>query len=110
MTAIAAQRCLHHASREAAGRCPECSRTFCRECITEHEGRIICADCLAKLTRPVAAKPRRKLHLLPAAGVGSGVLSAWIFFYIIGKLLVALPNSFHEGTVWTEGLLEQAEE
>jgi hypothetical protein len=29
-----------------------------------------------------------------------GVLAAWFFFYLIGEALLALPTSFHEGTLW----------
>jgi hypothetical protein len=46
MTAVAHQRCLHHHEREAVARCPECGHYFCRECITEHDERVICASCL----------------------------------------------------------------
>jgi len=42
------QRCHHHQFREAAARCPECGRYFCRECITEHADRVLCASCLGK--------------------------------------------------------------
>ncbi|HEX8312704.1 MAG TPA: rhomboid family protein [Chthoniobacteraceae bacterium] len=108
MSVVAAQRCLNHPAREAVGRCPECTRTFCRECITEHEGRILCADCLTKLARAPEAKPRRKLPLWPPFQLATGLVTAWLFFYFIGKLLVAIPSSVHEGTLWQTNLWEES--
>lgn len=35
-----------------------------------------------------------------AAQCLAGVLLAWFFFYLIGETLLALPTSFHEGTLW----------
>ena len=29
-----------------------------------------------------------------------GIFVVWFFFYLIGESLLALPNSFHEGTLW----------
>lgn len=100
MMALVHQRCLHHAAREAVARCPECKRYFCRECISEHEGRILCAGCLRKLLAPPAF-PRHRF-----AGFGRLVLSLlavafiWFFFFLIGRSLLAIPASFHEGTIW----------
>ena len=45
---LSQQRCFNHTSREAVARCPECGRFFCRECITEHDDRVLCAVCLGK--------------------------------------------------------------
>ena len=50
------QRCFNHAGREAVARCPECGQFFCRECITEHEDRVLCSACLKKLTRRPLAR------------------------------------------------------
>jgi hypothetical protein len=52
------QRCFNHGMREAAARCPECGRFYCRECITEHDDRVLCSACLKKLARaPLAKRP-----------------------------------------------------
>ena len=94
------QRCLNHGTREAVARCPECAQFYCRECITEHEDRVICSACLKKTAkRPDAKKWRLALLVRPAA-VLLGVLVALLFFYCVGRVLVAMPASFHEGTVW----------
>jgi hypothetical protein len=47
---IRAARCALHAGREAAARCPVCTRHFCRECVTEHHGRLLCFACLKEET------------------------------------------------------------
>jgi hypothetical protein len=97
---FAQRRCLHHATREAVARCPECHEFFCRECITEHDNRVICSACLKKLVAK-EAKPRRSFTatLRPVALLG-GVLAAWFFFYLIGHWASAIPSSFHAGTLW----------
>jgi hypothetical protein len=47
---------LFHPLREAAALCPHCGGTFCRECVTDEEGKLACPPCLRKLARPPAAK------------------------------------------------------
>lgn len=49
-------RCLFHPLREAAGRCPHCGGTFCRECVTDEEGKLACPPCLRRMARPPAPK------------------------------------------------------
>ncbi len=97
---LASQRCAQHAEREAVARCPECRRFFCRECITEHAGRVLCAHCLQKLGR----RPLLKRPGFVGAGrvlqVALGVFLAWLFFYLVGEALLGLPTAFHEGTLW----------
>ncbi len=93
---LAQKRCRNHAQREAAGRCPECERFFCRECLTEHEGRVLCATCLAAGAADTA---RSKI---PLAGLGRvfqlavAVTVLWIFFSSFGRAVVLLPDTFHE--------------
>jgi hypothetical protein len=29
-------------------------------------------------------------------------LITWVVFYYIGRLLLLIPSSFHEGTIWKE--------
>ncbi len=91
---IAEERCFNHASREAVARCPECGRYFCRECVSEHEGRAICAFCLKKL----GASPARRYRLtglVRAAQVLIGILILWSSFYLLGRVLLTIPSSFH---------------
>jgi formylmethanofuran dehydrogenase subunit E len=53
---IALARCQRHPGREAAARCPSCQQSFCRECITEHEGRMLCLACLTKRSQPATGR------------------------------------------------------
>lgn len=100
MNAITHQRCYNHAGREAVARCPECGQYFCRECITEHDDRVVCAACLKKLTQQTLARHGAFAWLLRLTQCACGILIAWFFFFLIGDQLSKLPNSFHEGTLW----------
>ena len=97
---LAYQRCAQHAEREAVARCPECRRFFCRECITEHDQRVLCAGCLKKLARPQLLKRPAFAGLVRVGQCALGLVLAWFFFYLIGEALLALPTSFHQGTLW----------
>jgi len=94
------QRCFNHEFREAASRCPVCLRYFCRECVTEHEDRVLCTECLKKIVAHEGVQAgafRRMLRgLLPVAGL----LMAWLFFYALGRTLLSIPVPIHDGTVW----------
>ena len=100
MEGIVQQRCYHHARREAVARCPECHRFFCRECVTEHDDRVICAACLRKITGADKKDHRRWRSLGVLASLCMGVLVVWITFFWLGKTLLAIPTSFHDGTLW----------
>jgi hypothetical protein len=104
---LSAQRCLHHPTREAVARCPECRHTFCRECVTEHEDRMLCAGCLHKQFPTAQSRRTRALSGARAGQLLCGLVVAWLFFYWLGQGLLAIPSSFHNGTVWEAGLLEQ---
>jgi len=94
------QRCFNHAAREAVARCPACGHYFCRECITEHDDRVICAACLRKLARVPLLQRRGLAGVIRFCQCLLGLVLAWFFFYLVGESLLALPNSFHEGTLW----------
>ena len=100
MRNLANQRCFNHAAREAAARCPECTRFFCRECITEHDDRVVCAACLKKLAGAPSAKRRAVAGVIRFVQCSLGVLLAWFFFFLIGETLAELPDSFHENALW----------
>jgi uncharacterized paraquat-inducible protein A len=102
---LARQRCTNHAHREAVARCPECSRFFCRECATEHDGRVLCAACLAKLAKPPLARRLRLAALGRLVMLVLGFALAWAFFNLCGRVLLAIPSSFHNAT-----FLEQVDE
>ena len=99
---LSQKRCFNHARREAAARCPNCRRFFCRECVTEHGGRVICADCLHEMTRKGGTT---RLIAMEAVRYVTGLLglaTGWACFYYLGRILLLLPSSFHEGTIWGE--------
>ena len=100
---IAQERCFNHGSREAVARCPECGRYFCRECISEHDGRVICAFCLRHLKTGSSGRSRLA-RLLRAAQVVAGVLLLWSSFYLLGKALLSIPSSFHDAGTRQENL------
>jgi hypothetical protein len=102
LTDLVRQRCFNHPHREAVARCPECGRYFCRECITEHEGRVLCASCLTRLVSPKTKSKGRLAVVGRIAQTSFGLLIIWIVFYYIGRLLLLIPSSFHEGTIWKE--------
>jgi hypothetical protein len=94
------KRCFHHRGREAAAHCLECGRFFCRECVTEHDDRFVCALCLRRLA---AGQGRRRSFghgLRLTVAVAAGLLAGWLFFFIVGKVLLLIPTEYHEGTFW----------
>ena len=100
MLNLAHQRCFNHGVREAVARCPECGQFFCRECITEHDDRVICAACLNKLTHVSGRRSMALAGLMRLTNFIVGLLIAWFFFFLIGDALLRVPASFHEGTLW----------
>jgi hypothetical protein len=88
------QRCANHVLREAVAQCPSCKRFFCRECVTEHQGRMICVGCVQALTgaSPDAARLARIRWTLTAI---AGLLIAWLVFYYTGLELARIPSKFH---------------
>ncbi len=99
MSLLAERRCFNHAHREAVAQCTKCGNFYCRECITEHEGRMTCARCL-----PVQTERRRRKSLLSGLVTTLqllvGIFVLWLTFYYLGKALLTLPSHFHEGTLW----------
>ena len=111
MSSLTRQRCWIHLEREAAARCPQCANFYCRECVTEHEGRLVCAGCLRDLLATAANTRRRGLGSrgrLVLAGITrtgqvlGSVVAAWIFFQMFGQWLLSTATQFHESNVWTE--------
>jgi hypothetical protein len=107
MQNFAFQRCLNHAEREAVARCPECARFFCRECITEHDDRVLCAACLKKLAETPSTRRAAFANLLRVGQCAAGILVVWFFFFVIGEKLLSLPNAFHQGTLWRVPWVDQ---
>jgi hypothetical protein len=100
MASLIHQRCFNHAVREAVARCPECGRFFCRECIAEHDGRVVCSTCLQKLAHAPARRRPAWLQAWRVAQFGAGLLLAWFVFFLLGTALLRIPAAFHDGTLW----------
>lgn len=77
-------RCLFHPLREAAARCPHCGGTFCRECVTDEEGKLACPPCLRKIARPIAPKasPVRVFREI-LAGLAALACLVTLFFVLL---------------------------
>lgn len=88
------QRCFHHALREAVAQCPSCKRFFCRECVIEHDGRMICVSCVQALARQ-AQQPKQGARAWWAIAALAGILIAWLSFYYLGLALARIPSEFH---------------
>lgn len=97
---LSAQRCHNHAAREAAAKCMECGDFFCRECVSEHDHRVLCASCLLKLSTPRANTSPRFASAGRALLFLLAFFLIWIFFFTMGRALLAIPTSFHEGSIW----------
>ena len=107
MAEALAHRCLNHSEREAAARCPSCAHFFCRECVTEHDGRVICARCLRAESAVVQDRRLPIVALGRCVAVVAGFVLGWLCFYSAGQLLVSVPAKFHDGALWQVPFLEQ---
>lgn len=79
-------------------RCPECARYYCRECIVEHDNRVLCTHCVSKLLAP-KTKKRRSLEpvFLPLAFCVV-LLVGWMCFYLLAEVLLRIPSNLLEST------------
>lgn len=96
---VAQTRCLNHAEREAAVRCPGCGHFFCRECVTEHKRRFLCARCIAAETEARSGAPSGRIAALrPLMRLVLGLLALWLVFCVVGWALLSIPSTFHDAT------------
>ena len=93
------QRCFNHSAREAVARCPECHRHFCRECVTEHDDRVVCTACLSVLAGN-KAKGAGLSRIIRGFVCAISFLLLWFMFHLAGEGLLSLPDEFHEGSLW----------
>jgi len=93
------QRCWNHEGREAVCLCPACGRCFCRECVTEHEARLLCAACLEAASG--AGRPRRgamSAFAIVSLAMAS-LLFTWGVFFSLGEAIMSL-NARMEQSAW----------
>jgi hypothetical protein len=100
MNTLALQKCLNHPEREAAARCVECAGNYCRECVVEHDHRLLCAACLRKIRTTSVFRERWLKRIWLSAQTVMALFFLWITFFTFGKLLLSIPSSFHEGDWW----------
>ncbi len=94
---FAQTRCFNHARREAAARCPACGRFFCRECVSEHRNRLLCASCIAEEGVQAGVRPKQSSGVARAmVRMAVGVLVLWMAFFMMGKALLSVPSAFHD--------------
>ncbi len=99
MTPTIHQRCWNHDSREAVCRCPACSRSYCRECVSEHEARLLCAACLNAIARTTTPRRSRMGRFVPAGMLIAGLVLAWVAFYSAGQAMNLLVSRL-EQSAW----------
>jgi hypothetical protein len=88
---LSQRRCRNHTERPAAGRCPLCAFFYCRECITEHDGRLLCAACVDKSALSTQVEKGRG-WLQPAALLLAAFLGTWLIMAVIEGLLFELHD------------------
>lgn len=103
MQEIVQQRCFRHRQREAVARCLDCEQFYCRECVTEHQGRLLCSACLSRQAESVIGDTGKGAVISRIVQFACGSLMIWLAFYLVGYLLLSIPSAFHEGTIWKLG-------
>ena len=100
MAALSEQRCRNHAQREAVARCPECRRFYCRECVVEHDDRMICSSCLRTLTSRETPRRRHLRAVWRLAQCAVCFVAVWMAFFLLGRALLRIPSPTHDNTLW----------
>jgi len=96
VSSYAARRCRIHPAREAAARCPECARFYCRECVSEHDDRLLCRECLARHAAPATAGTGLWRPLARGALALAGLLAAWAACGLYGRFLLKFEPATHD--------------
>jgi len=85
-------RCAYHADREASALCRVCRHSFCRECVTDHQGELWCVRCLAAQADDASQRPPGAARLaghaaLAALGVAALLGAATVMLSLPALLL-----------------------
>ncbi len=89
---LARKRCFNHSDREAVACCLECGNFYCRECITEHDDRLICSTCLREQGKPSAKAMLAQDDVLVLLSVIFGFAVAWLCFYLTAQILLSVED------------------
>jgi len=110
-TSLSRARCLFHPLREAAARCPHCGGTFCRECVTDEEGKLACPPCLRRMARPLPPKPSLSRQFRQVIGGLAAFGSLMMLFFLLLRWRVNTPEEhLNFGRVTGNHLAEQNDE
>ncbi len=93
-------RCKNHALRGAVAKCMSCLGFFCRECVVEHDGRMLCKHCLDQhrdAGQSVQNRPLLRM-LCNSALLCVSVLFCYLYFYLIGRSLMSIAQTFYDST------------
>jgi hypothetical protein len=93
MPNLSAETCANHPGREASARCSACRLSYCRECVSEHEGLIFCGICLRKKTDRSRLVSRKLKGIPPLLASLGGWLLLWIAFYTLGRIVLSLVRA-----------------
>ncbi|MBL7645182.1 MAG: rhomboid family protein [Candidatus Hydrogenedentes bacterium] len=96
MGSLTLTRCFNHGQREAVARCPSCRRHYCRECVTEHDHKLLCASCIQALASAQVATERRPWPIIPTLQLLVALFVLWLSFYGVGRALLLVPSQFHQ--------------
>jgi len=91
--------CRNHPGRDVVARCSRCTQALCRECVTEHDNRMLCTNCLHTVIQPTAPDSKRK-NVAMAAVAAAGCLLVWLFFLATAQILAYAPAAFHRFAPW----------
>ncbi|MGC4067474.1 MAG: hypothetical protein QM784_23065 [Polyangiaceae bacterium] len=100
MGSLTQLRCHNHAEREAAALCSKCRKPHCRECVTEHDGRVLCTGCLAQSAQTSKRRFRFAPILASTLAFSVSLIALGAIFGLLGKTLLNFPSVLHEGTIW----------
>src|SRR5215471_12961239 len=108
-TRLRNSRCLFHPLREAAARCPHCGGTYCRECVTDEEGKLACPPCLRRMAHPPARKASlARLFRESLAGLTAFAFLAALFFGLLRWRMNTPEQHFDFGRVVEDRLSTQS--
>ncbi len=89
------KRCFNHADREASARCPSCKNDFCRECITEHDGRMLCVNCLKKTFLKKKSQNKLIVPIIYTLMLTAALMVIFLCFIWLGRTIAFSKVSNH---------------
>ena len=91
---LSAIKCITHIDREAVARCCQCNQYYCRECIVEHEGDMICTQCLSQNNQSLIEKKESSGWISHLFIFAMSTVLLLFLFYSLGWFISIIPDSF----------------